>query len=192
MEKLDPEKHRQQIEKLKNLAARLRNVREDRKKSPDIGKIVKAIEKVRTPSKTPLPDSSRDGVDQQEPFYSKMPQELRKSDCSPLGKLVFTILHGYCQNKRLADLPEAEVTLKTICNEARRGETKVRAALVGLERAGWIEIIRQGVKKPNRYRLHPNSLKAREDKSKLEQTHRRVLRDEELRKRLAVKPQTTE
>jgi hypothetical protein len=188
MEKVDLEKQRQQIEKLKNLAARLRGAREERKTPIDLKKVLKAFKK----EKTPLQEPRRSIVDQREPFYSKMPQELRKSDCSPLGKLVFTILHGYCQNKRLVDLPEAVVTLKTICNEARQGETKVRAALVELEKAGWIEIERQGVKKPNRYRLHPNSLKAREAKSKLEQTHRRVLRDEELRKRLAVKPQTTE
>jgi len=103
-----------------------------------------------------------------------------------LAQSVFQRLQSFCSEKRLKSHPEVSVSLKKLCPAVGYGETKVRAALVELERAGWIDVVRQGCHRVNHYRLYEAPLADRDAKAHLERTKRRIDKDPALRARLST------
>jgi hypothetical protein len=101
-----------------------------------------------------------------------------------LAQSVFQRLQSFCSEKRLKSHPEVNVSQKTLCAAVGYGETKVRAALAELERAGWIDVVRQGCHRVNHYRLYEAPLADRDAKAHLERTKRRIDKDPALRARL--------
>ena len=118
-------------------------------------------------------------------FYGQIPNSiLRDPNISAQAKALFGLLHTYCFNKSLSRYPEVLLTQKTMSEEMGVSEVTIRSWIKELEKALCLEVIRQGYKKPNKYRLYPAGGKLLMDWKRIKRIHLRLNYDHELIKRL--------
>ncbi len=92
---------------------------------------------------------------------------------------LFNLMIMICQVKDLALHPTIEMSIKELCDRSNVGERRVRRALQGLDKKGWIDIMRQGCHRVNQYRLYEAPRSIREAPKTLEEVQRK-LRDPEV------------
>ncbi|MGB3860662.1 MAG: helix-turn-helix domain-containing protein [Candidatus Aminicenantaceae bacterium] len=118
-------------------------------------------------------------------FYGQIPNSiLRDPKINAQAKALFGLLHTHCFNKSLTSYPEVMLTRKTMSEEMGVSEVTIRSWIKELEKALCLEVIRQGYKKPNKYRLYPVGGKLLMDWKRIKRIHLRLNYDLELIKKL--------
>ncbi len=118
-------------------------------------------------------------------FYGQIQDSiLRDPEISAQAKALFGLLHTHCFNKSLNSYPEVILTRKAMSEEMGVSEVTIRSWIKELEKALCLEVIRQGYKKPNKYRLYPVGGKLLMDWKRIKRIHLRLNCDHELIKRL--------
>jgi predicted transcriptional regulator len=122
-----------------------------------------------------------------EPYSGKIPDRLLAStEVSNDAKILFGHLHCMSAEKELTKRPSIQVSMRELCRRMHRGETITRRLIRELETAGWVETLRQGCRKVNRYRLYEASRATREAPKTLEEVKRRIARDPALASKLSA------
>lgn len=118
-------------------------------------------------------------------FYGQIPNSiLRDPNISAQAKALFGLLHTYSFNKSLNCDPEVILTRKTMSEKMGVSEVTIRSWIKELEKTLCLEVIQQGYKKPNKYRLFPVGGKLLEDWKRIKRIHLRLNYDRELIKKL--------
>jgi len=118
--------------------------------------------------------------------FAQIPEALIKDHIiSRDAKSVYILLHSYAPNKRLTDLPKAQVPLRIIkMHLGIANDETARNYIRELKVPGWIEVTRTGCMQPNTYTLYPMSRKEWDDIVRMKSIHLRIQKDKGLQKRL--------
>lgn len=116
-------------------------------------------------------------------YFGKTPDELLADKRFSIGaKATYALLDKFSQKAKGIPIPVAETSYKTMksCLGISSDDT-LRKYLKELEKGGWIDVVRQGVKMPNKYLVYGKNCN---ELYKMMNVHKKIQNDGDLRKKL--------